>query len=197
MADTNGASPTSAEPPAGQTAAAPVAPSAPATPAAAPKRWTRFVTPALALVAALIVGGVAGVLIGQNTASANNASSLRGGFLGGQNGQGPGFGNRQGGTGTLGGARGGFTAGTITGIDGDTITVKLANGSTVKVTTSDSTTVTKSSTAKVSDLSTGEAITVIGQADSSGDVTATRIAEGTEGFGGFGAGARPSSAPTP
>ena len=55
---------------------------------------------------------------------------------------------------------------------------------------------TKSSTAKVSDLATGETITVTGQADSSGDVTATRIAEGTAGFGGFGGGARPSGAPT-
>ena len=60
-----------------------------------------------------------------------------------------------------------------------------------------STTVTKSSTAKVSDLSTGETITVTGQADSSGDVTATRIAEGDVGFGGFGTGGRPTDAPTP
>ncbi len=57
----------------------------------------------------------------------------------------PGFGNRQGGnggaaTGTAGAGRG-FTAGTITAIDGDTITLKLANGSTVKVTTSGTTTV--------------------------------------------------------
>jgi hypothetical protein len=201
MADKNGTSPASAEPPAEPaTTNPPAASAAPAvaTVAAPKKSWTRYLTPALALVAALIVGGVAGVLIGQNTASASNASSLRGGFPNGGEGL-PGFGGGQGGAGTGNGAaaggRGGFTAGTITSIDGGTITLKLTDGSTVKVSTSDSTTVTKSSTAKVSDLSTGETITVVGQPDSSGDVTATRISEGDAGFGGFG-GARPSGAPT-
>jgi hypothetical protein len=202
MADKNGASPASAEPPAEPAATTPpAAPAAPAAPAVATtKNWTRFLTPALALVAALIVGGVAGVLIGQNTASTSNASSVRGGFPGGGEGF-PGFGGGQGGAGAgngaAGGGRGGFTAGTITSIDGGTITLKLTDGSTVKVSTSDSTTVTKSSTAKVSDLSTGETITVVGQPDSSGDVTATRISEGDAGFGGFGGGPRPSGAPTP
>jgi len=214
MADNMDTSPASAQPPAEQstveqtaatqTTAAPVAADTPAVAAAAPRRWTRFVTPALALVAALIVGGVAGVLIGQNTASASNASSLPGGFVGGQGGQGfPGFGDRQGGTGDNsttggpGGARAGFTAGTITSIDGDTITLKRADGSTVKVSTSGSTTVTKTSKAKVTDLSAGDSITVIGQADASGNVTATRISEGDAAFGGFVGGARPSAAPTP
>ena len=206
MADKNDTSPASAEPPAAPSAEQTAEQTAvsPAVAAPAPKRWTRFVTPALALVAALIVGGVAGVLIGQNTASASNASSLRGGFGESQNGQGvPGFGGRQGGTGSdsttggAGGARGGFTAGTITSIDGGTITLKLADGSTVKVSTSGSTTVTKTSKAKVSDLSTGDTITVVGQADSSGNVTATRISEGDAAFGGFVGGARPSGAPTP
>ena len=97
-----------------------------------------------------------------------------------------------------GGARGGFTAGTITAIDGGTITITETNGTTVKVSTTDSTTVTKSSTAKVSDLTTGETITVVGQPDSSGGVAATRISEGSVGFGGgFPGGARPSGAPTP
>jgi hypothetical protein len=205
MADKKDASPAAAQPPAEQPAVASTAPSTPVAAAPAKKSWTRFLTPALALLAALIVGGVAGVLIGQNTASANNASSIRGGFANGQGGEGfPGFGNHggagtgTGGTGTTGGARGGFTAGTITAIDGDTITVKEADGTTVKVSTSDSTTVTKTDTSKVSDLSTGETITVIGQADSSGNVTATRISEGdAAGFGGFGGGPRPSGAPTP
>jgi hypothetical protein len=183
MVDNKDTTPASAEPPA-RGAAAP-----------AKKSWTRFLTPALALVAALIVGGVAGVLIGQSTASASNASSVRPGGATGQTGEGGfgGFGNRQGATGAAGGAGGGFTAGTIESIDGNTITIKETNGTEVKVTASDSTTVTKSSSAKVSDLSTGETITVTGQADSTGSVTATRIAEG-DALGGF---ARPSGAPTP
>jgi hypothetical protein len=167
------------------------------------KSWTRYLTPALALVAALIIGGVAGVLIGQSTASSSNASSVRGGF---GNGQGlPGgygnFGGRQGqnGAGGAGGAAGGgFATGTITSVDGSTITIKKSDGSTVKVSTSDSTTVTKSSTAKVSDLATGDSITVVGQADASGNVTATRISEGQGGLGGFGGGfpgGAPSGAP--
>jgi hypothetical protein len=193
MVDNKDTTPASAEPPAEQ------APTARGAAAPAKKSWTRFLTPALALVAALIVGGVAGVLIGQSTASASNASSVRPGGATGQTGEGGfgGFGNRQGGTGAAGGAGGGFTAGTIESIDGNTITIKETNGTEVKVTTSDSTTVTKSSSAKVSDLSTGETITVTGQADSSGDVTATRIAEGDVALGGFGGGARPSGAPTP
>jgi len=109
---------------------------------------------------------------------------------GGQGGDGPG-------TGQLSGGRGVLTAGTISSIDGDTITLKLADGSTVKVSTSGSTSVTKTSTAKVSDLAAGDTITVIGKADSSGNVTATRISEGDGGFGGFVGGARPSGAPTP
>ena len=200
MADKNDTSPVSAEPPVAQAVATP--PAAPAAQAVTTqtKSWTRFLTPALALVAALIVGGVAGVLIGQSTASASNASSLRGGFPNGGEGF-PGFGGGQGGAGAgngaTGGGRGGFTAGTITSIDGGTITIKETNGTTVKVSTTDGTTVTKSSTAKVSDLSTGETITVVGQADSGGGVAATRISEGNAGFGGFPGGARPSGAPTP
>ena len=185
MADQN--TPPSAQPPAEQ------APTVSAAPAAK-KRWTRYLTPALALIAALIVGGVACVLIGQNTAPASNISGLPGGFPSGFPGQGGGQGQNGG---TPGGAGGGFASGTITSVDGSTITIKKSDGTTVKVTTSDSTTVTKSSTAKVSDLSTGDTITVIGQADSSGDVTATRISEGDAGFGGFGGGPRPSGAPTP
>jgi Domain of unknown function (DUF5666) len=188
MTDKND-SPASAEPPAAD--AIPVTAAAAEPAETATKKRARWVTPALALVAALIVGGVGGVLIGQNTASPSNASVVRNGFGGPQAGEGPG-------TGQLSGNRGGLTAGTITSIDGSTITVKLADGSTVKVTTSDSTAVTKTSKAKVSDLATGDTITVIGQADSSGNVTATRISEGDAGFGGFvGGGARPSGAPTP
>jgi Cu/Ag efflux protein CusF len=171
----------------------------PATTAnAAPKKgWVRFVTPALALVAALVIGGVAGVFIGQSTASASNQrtgfTQNRGGFGGGEGFPGGGAGAPSGapgnGTGT-GGANGAgaFTAGTIQSVDGDTITVKLQDGSTVKVTTSDSTKVTETTSSSVSKLKSGDEITVIGEKDSSGDVTATTIAEGQSGLGlrGFG-----------
>lgn len=152
--------------------------------AVAPKKsWTRYLTPALALVAALIVGGVAGVLIGQSTLSSTNASSARGGF-GGTGTRAGGSPGAAGGTGTGAAARGGFTAGTIAGVDGSTITVKLADGSTVKVNTSTSTKVTKTSTASVKDLAMGDTVAVVGAKDASGTVAATRISEGQLGLGG-------------
>jgi hypothetical protein len=176
------------------------------TPAAggapAPKKtWVRYLTPALAIVAALVIGGVAGVFIGQSTASASaqrtgfGQGQNRGGFGGGEGFPGGGAGAPSGapgaGTGTgTGGANGAgaFTAGTIQSVDGDTITVKLQDGSTVKVTTSDSTKVTETTSSSVSKLKSGDEITVIGEKDSSGDVTARSIAEGQSGLGlrGFG-----------
>lgn len=196
MVDKN-TTPASAEPPAEATptAAAPV-PAAPASSTAgAPARkssWAKYLTPALALLAALIVGGVAGVLIGQSTANASTGSSVRGGFGGEGAGGGTGTGRFGG---AAGGARGGFTAGTITSVDGSTLTVKLADGSSVKVTTDGNTTVTQSSTISVDKLVTGETVTVIGPKSASGDITATRIAEGALGVGGVG-GFRPGGAPT-
>jgi ferric-dicitrate binding protein FerR (iron transport regulator) len=164
--------------------------------AVAPKKnWTRYLTPALALVAALILGGVAGVLIGQSTVSSTNASSVRGGFGGTGTGAG-GAGGAAGGIGTGAGARGGFTAGTITGVDGSTITVKLADGSTVKVNTSTSTKVTKTSTTSVNDLATGDTVTVVGAKDASGAVTATRISDGQLGLGGGFGGRAPGTGST-
>ena len=103
--------------------------------------------------------------------------------------------------GGFGGAGGGFTSGTIESIDGTTITIKNADGSETKVTTSDSTSVTTTKKSSVSDLSKGETITVIGQADGSGNVTATTISEGQTalrgGFGNRGGTGTPTGAPTP
>jgi hypothetical protein len=144
------------------------------TPKPGARRW---LTPALAVVAALAIGIFGGILIGHSNASATTNTSQAGGFPGG----GTGTGAEGAGTGRAGG---GFTSGTITSIDGDTVTLKTTDGSTVKVTTSGTTTVTKSDTATVSDLAKGETVTVVGTTDSSGNVTATTVTEGTTGFGG-------------
>ncbi len=53
----------------------------------------------------------------------------------------------------------------------------------MKVTTSGSTTVTTSDSATVGDLKAGETISVTGTTDSSGNVTATSVSEGTTGIG--------------
>ena len=143
-----------------------------------PKRSiARFITPVLALVAALGVGIFGGVLIGQNTAQAAAPSGFTPpeGFDGAPTDGGNFAGN--------------FTSGEITSVDGDTVTLTLDDGSTVTVTTSGDTTV--SVEGEVGDLATGDTVTVIGETDDDGNVTATSISEGA-GFGGFGGGTPPT-----
>jgi hypothetical protein len=141
------------------------------------KSAARLVTPILVIVAVLGVGLVGGVLIGQNTASSSQAA---GGMTrpDGATGEAP--------TGDFagGGAGGGFTSGTVTAVDGDTVTLELEDGSTVTVTTTDDTTVTTTTDAAVSDLAEGDSLTVVGEADDDGNVSATSISEGATGFGG-------------
>ena len=142
------------------------------------KSAARFVTPVLVIVAALGIGVVGGVLIGQNTASTSQAGGM-GTRPDGATGDAP--------TGTDGGGfgGGGFTSGTVTAIDGDTVTLETTDGSTVTVTTTDDTTVTTTTDASVSDLAEGDSLTVVGEADDDGNVaSATSISEGATGFGG-------------
>jgi hypothetical protein len=169
----------------------PEAPGAPMAGPAAPRSGgaTRWLIPALALVAAIVVGLFGGILIGQNTASANQLASGRGAFPAGVSAT-----NRAGG-GFGGGGQGNATAGTIVSISGDTIVVKTRQGTTVTVTATDATTVTESKAGNISDLKAGDTVTAIGQNDGSGNVKATVISEGSLGFGGFG-GQRPSGTST-
>jgi len=167
------------------------APPAP-TPTPAPRRKLRWITPTLAIVAALAIGIAGGVLIGRSGASANRGDFARGQFGSGQFGSGQG-GGQQGGGGFAGG---GFTSGTIVSIDGTTITVKTADGTQKTITTSSDTKVTKTSASSVDALEKGETITVIGQAGSDGDVAATTISEGAAGLrGGFGRGGANATPP--
>lgn len=143
---------------------------------AAPKKSpARFITPILALVAALGIGLFGGVLIGQNTATSSQSSGP---------GQGQGGPGGTAGDAPTGGGMGGFTSGTVTAVDGDTVTLKLTDGSTVKVTTTADTTVTTTKESAVGDLAEGDTLTVMGEADSDGNVAATSITEGATGFGG-------------
>lgn len=160
----------------------PPAATEPITPPLAVKSANRgWITPALAIVAALVIGLFGGILIGHASGSTSQASSTQRGAFGGAGGAG---GTGAAGTGAAGGFAGGFTAGTIMSIEGDTVILKLTDGSTVKVTTSSTTRVTTSNTAAITDLKKGETITVVGAKDSSGNVTATSVSEGTTGFGG-------------
>ena len=150
------------------------------TPTTAVKRSaTRFITPVLALVAALGVGIFGGVLIGQNTASAAAPSA-----------DAPaGFTPPEGMEGAPAGGFGNFTSGEITAIDGDVVTLTLDDGTTVTVAASSDTTYTV--TGELSDLAVGDTVTASGETDDDGNVTATSISEGS-GFGGFGGGMPPT-----
>ena len=53
---------------------------------------------------------------------------------------------------------------------------------------SSATKITKTKNGSLKDLKKGDTVTVVGQADSKGVVTATRISEGAGGIGGFGGG---------
>jgi hypothetical protein len=130
------------------------------------------------------------------------------GTNGSQNGFGPpgGF-NRQGGppgTGKIGNSTGGvngrppggFAFGTVTKVDGGTITISGFNGSTTTVTTTSSTVVTKSVQGALSDLKVGQNIRAVGTTGSDGTVAATSINEGAGGgFGFFGRGRRGQGTP--
>jgi hypothetical protein len=86
-------------------------------------------------------------------------------------------GNAQSGNGPQGGAP---TMGTVTAVNGSTITVQSTSGSSVSVSTSASTIVLVTKTGSVSDLTVGEQIMVRGTS-SSGTITATSIREGDVG----------------
>ena len=149
----------------------------------APKKKSkaRFVTPILALVAAIGVGLIGGVVIGQNTASSTTAGA-RGGFTGGPGGTG----GTTDGTAPAGGGMGNFTAGSVVSVDGDTVVIESSDGTQVTVTTSTDTTVTTTEDSSVDQLAAGDTVTVQGETDDDGNVTATSISEGATGFGGGG-----------
>lgn len=160
-----------------------------------------WLIPTLAIIVALGVGLLGGILIGQHTGAAAQASS-RSGFAGrgfGAGGFGGESGSGTGGSGTAtpgagGFAGGGFTSGTIQSISGDKMVVKTVQGTTVTVTTDSSTKISKTSSASLSDLKVGERVTAVGKSTGSGSVTATTVTEGgvlggAGGFGGFRGGA--------
>lgn len=164
----------------------------------------------IALVAAVaIIGGAGGFFGGMTygksnpsaqaainklgTMTAEERSSLGGGFPGGAAGGAPGDS-----AGTATGARGGFTSGSIVAKDDTTITLKLNDGSTKYVLYSDSTTISKTDSGCVADLETGTDVAVSGTTNSDGSITATRIQLGVPAGGPPDAadGAAPGSAST-
>ncbi|TQL41941.1 myosin-like protein [Homoserinimonas aerilata] len=162
--------------------------------ASAPKtgrRWTRHITPALGGLALLVIGFFGGLLVGQNSGSTGpGQGNLPGGMSSLPEGMNGGSG---GGVGGGVGGPGGFTSGTITSVDGDTITLELSDGSTVTVTAGSDTTITTTEESSVGELAEGDTLTVVGETDDDGTIAATSISEGERGFGGFSGGATPSN----
>jgi Domain of unknown function (DUF5666) len=165
--------------------------SAPATPSAGsfspPPAFTAPVIPVRRrtslLTTALLVGAaavaVAGIsfAVGRVTAPPSVVASANGRqFPGLGNGGGNGGSNGGNGGGTFRGGFGGVgIRGTVTAVDGSTITVKLANGQEIKVQTDSSTTYHQQTSGSASDVASGKSVIV-------------EIQPGSGGFGGGGGG---------
>jgi len=99
------------------------------------------------------------------------------------------FTGRTGGTGT-GAARGGAVTGSILSVDGNSFTVKLADGSSKIVLFSASTTYSNTISAAQTDLKVGGNVMVMGSTNSDGSVTATNVQINPMSF-------RPQGSPVP
>jgi len=179
------------------------APQPPPIPAAAPAARSGASVPRSTVVVGailvLVLGFGAGYVVGHHRA-VERFREVRGGFGhvgmpwgGGRAGSGmPGQGDGMGGGGGYEGAAGGSgtgavggtafapasIAGTVTAVEGDTLTVRTLRGQIVTVRLSSATQVRTTKQASVSDLSAGAPILVLGQPDASGGFTAVRVIEG-------------------
>ena len=186
--------------PGGVFAPPPSYPGAALVAAPAPRRRSRLPAILGAVVAAVVIAGVAfagGYTLGQGNATAN-AASTGGGAADSLGGGGPsasGFGGRLG-RGRFG--AGGAAVGTIASVAPGQVTITLANGSQKLVLVGSSTTVTKITTTQesLSTLAAGDAVTIEGTANPDGSITADRIVLGNLGILGRGRGAKASPAPS-
>jgi myosin-like protein len=154
---------------------------------ARPARRGRSFSSTMLLVLGVLVavGFVGGLLLGRATAP--DASALPAGFPDGANLPG-------GATGADGAfPSGGFTAGTIRSVDGDTLTIETVDGQTVEVRTSGGTDVQVTSKGSVDELAEGDTVVVQGKEQNDGSLDATNITEGGLGSGGGFPGAPSSS----
>jgi hypothetical protein len=111
---------------------------------------------ALALAGVLVAGG-GGFALGRVTAPTPTFA----GFRGGNGGNGfPGFGGGGGNGLGGGGLRGGGLQGTVESLNGDTLTLKTANGSTITVTLSSTTTYAKQVGGQASDITQGATVRI-------------------------------------
>ena len=161
-------------------------------------------TAALIVVIGILGGFYVGAKYGQGhppaaTSTPTNSTAGTGAGGGGFGGGGGGQGGAGGGAGAgAGGGLGAATFGTITAVNGDTITIHdTRNNRDVKVNIA-SARITKTADGTPADLAQNTTVTVVGQTGSDGVVTATTIAIGSVAgaFGGAG-GRRGAPSPSP
>jgi hypothetical protein len=152
---------------------------------ARPARRGRGLSSTMLLVAGVLLAAVfvGGLLLGRTTAPDTGAAFPGGGTLPGGGtfpggGTGPGAGN------VPGFGDGGFTAGTVTRIDGDTIFVQTADGQTIEVRTNTDTDIQVTAEGSIDDLAEGETVVVQGDASDDGAIEASSVVEGGLGLGG-------------
>jgi hypothetical protein len=165
-----------------------------------PRRRRRLVTPASALLAAVLIGAlgfIGGVEVQKGQAdsstgtTAGGAAAARAG-LGGAAGGGAG-----GGFAGPGGVRGNATVGTVANKHGSSLYVKDSDGTTIRVNTTSHSKINRTATASAGAIHPGDTVVVQGTKSSSGTITATEInatssaaASGLAGLFGGGGGLR-------
>jgi hypothetical protein len=152
---------------------------------AAPRTWWNRGTLVLGALALLLGGFLGGVQVQKNwgTTTAATAANARGGVNGQNRGAGgagyfPGFagsGQQGGAAPTASAAAAAGTSGTVQLVDGDTIYLKTADGTVVTVKTSGKTAVRTATKGTLKDVKPGDAVTVQGTPDATGNVTATTV----------------------
>ena len=161
-----------------------------------PRRRRRLVTPASAVLAAVLVGAlgfIGGVEVqkGQADSSTSTTASGAGTARAGVGGA------AGGGFAGPGGARGNATVGTVANKHGSTLYVKDSDGTTIRVTTTSHSKINRTATASAGAIHPGDTVVVQGTKSSSGTITATQInatssaaASGLTGLFGGGGGLR-------
>ena len=159
-----------------------------------PRKRARPLTYALAALAFIALGTLAGVTIQKHedhTTTSTSATSAAGLAVG--NGRGPGANGSAGGP--AGGGGGAGTVGTVTLVDGNNVYVTDATGNVVKVVTNAASQLVKTDPATVKDITPGETVIVRGTTATDGSVTATSLTASPAGST-FGLGRSPPGGPT-
>ena len=139
----------------------------------------KFVTIVVAVI--VLVGIIGGAFFGGVATGKNKSSTTTTQFTG-RTGQFPGGGNSSTYNRSAAGfGIGGSTMGTVSGINGDVITLTTTNGSVVQVYTNSSTRIEEvaTTTLSLSDITTGENISVTGRRNQGSSVNATSIIIGS------------------